>query len=167
MTHHTSSSRPRPGRRPEAHVGAVVLMALVLITLANVLVRYFTDQSFAWTEEISVFLLVVLTLAGAAVAAGRDDHIRIGFFYERAGPAGRRALAWLTALATVLMFALLAVLMARSGWQEYLFEETTPGLGVPRWWYTAWLPVLALRVAVRAWRAVRADGAGADREDAR
>ena len=39
----------------------------MLITLGNVLTRYLTDQSFAWTEEISVFLIVVMTLAGAAV----------------------------------------------------------------------------------------------------
>ena len=41
----------------------VIVMALLsLITFANVLVRYFTDQSFAWTEEFSVFLMIVLAL---------------------------------------------------------------------------------------------------------
>lgn len=57
---------------------AVLAMALLcLITMGNVLVRYFSDRSFAWTEEISVFLLVVMTLAGAAAAAARDNHVRI------------------------------------------------------------------------------------------
>ncbi|HEY1091528.1 MAG TPA: TRAP transporter small permease subunit, partial [Burkholderiaceae bacterium] len=59
------------------------MAALVLITMANVLVRYLSNQSFAWTEEISVFLLVVMTLAGAAMAAAQDAHIRIEFFYAR------------------------------------------------------------------------------------
>ncbi len=38
----------------------IVMGLLSLITFANVLVRYFTDQSFAWTEEFSVFLMIVL-----------------------------------------------------------------------------------------------------------
>ncbi|HEY5322403.1 MAG TPA: TRAP transporter small permease, partial [Caldimonas sp.] len=58
------------------------MVALTLITLGNVLTRYLSDQSFAWTEEISVFLIVVMTLAGAAGVARRDGHIRIEYFYE-------------------------------------------------------------------------------------
>ena len=46
-----------------------MLAALALITFVNVLVRYFTDQSFAWTEEISVFLLIVLTMTGGSMAS--------------------------------------------------------------------------------------------------
>ena len=35
----------------------VISMALLaLITFGNVIARYFTDQSFAWTEEFSIFL---------------------------------------------------------------------------------------------------------------
>ena len=36
----------------------IVMALLALITFANVLVRYFTSQSFAWTEEFSVFLMM-------------------------------------------------------------------------------------------------------------
>lgn len=137
----------------EQTLGAIVMALLVLITLTNVVVRYLTSQSFAWTEEISVFLLVVMTLAGSAWAAARDAHIRIEFFYLRDAKP-RRWLALLSALATALMFAMLAVLLARAAVFEYQFGETTTGLGVPRWWYTAWLPVLA------AWIAIRAAGRG-------
>lgn len=88
------SETPLPSRpwAPEEALGVLVLAALVGITLINVLVRYLTDRSFAWTEEISVFLLVALTLAGAAAAAIRDAHIRIEFFYTRGSVRRRRAL---------------------------------------------------------------------------
>ncbi|MDH1675963.1 TRAP transporter small permease [Comamonas aquatica] len=141
------------GRSIETHIGAFVLIALVLITLVNVVVRYFTDQSFAWTEEISVFLLLALTLAGSAVASARDGHIRIEFFYERTTPQVRRLLIWLSMFCTLTVFLLLTVLMVRAGWQEFTFNETTTGLGVPRWWYTVWLPPLALFMVVRTWLA--------------
>lgn len=66
---------------------------LALITFVNVLVRYFTDASFAWTEEISVFLMIVLALVGGASAVARDAHIRIEFFYASGSVARRRRLA--------------------------------------------------------------------------
>ena len=94
----------------EEWLGVACMVVLTLITLGNVLTRYLTDESFAWTEEISVFLIVVMTLAGAASVAGRDGHIRIEFFYDRGSAARRRVLRLLAAVATVLVFAVLAVL---------------------------------------------------------
>lgn len=139
---------------------AVACMALlVLITLTNVLTRYFTDQSFAWTEEISIFLMVVMTLAGASAAAARDRHIRIEFFYEGGSAARRKRLAVVVALVGGLFFAGLALLFARVVADEWRYGETTMGLGVPRWWYTVWIPLLAAGVALRcfgvAWRVAR------------
>ena len=53
----------RPARIEEV-LGVACMVVLVLLTLGNVLTRYLTDASFAWTEEISIFLIVVMTLAG-------------------------------------------------------------------------------------------------------
>mgnify|MGYP000691585172 CR=1 FL=1 len=58
----------------------LIMAALALITFANVLLRYFTDTSFAWTEEISIFLMIVLAMVGGSSAVARDQHIRIEFF---------------------------------------------------------------------------------------
>ena len=65
-------SEPR-SLRLEDWLTVIVMAALALITFANVLVRYFTNSSFAWTEEISIFLMIVLALVAgsAAVARGR------------------------------------------------------------------------------------------------
>lgn len=144
---------PSPERRPVLleEILAVACMAmLVLLTLANVVVRYLTDQSFATTEEVSIALMVVMTVAGASAAAARDRHVRIEYFYETGSARRRRRLAMLSAVATCVFFVLLALLSARVVWDEYRYEETSMALGVPRWWYTAWVPVLCVAVAVRA-----------------
>lgn len=140
---------------------AVACMALlVLITLGNVLVRYFTDASFAWTEEISVFLMVVMTFAGASAAASRDQHIRIEYFYENGSAGRQRLLKILCAVFTALLFIALALLFAQVVRDEIKYAETTMGLGVPRWWYSIWVPPLSLAIALRclgvAWRAAKA-----------
>ena len=134
---------------------AVVAMAmLVAITLLNVLTRYFTDESFAWTEELSVFLMVVMALAGASAIALSDRHIRIEFLFNRRTPQGeeipRRALKLFSCGATSAVFALMAALFARWVWDQYKFSETSMGLGVPLWWYGAAMPVLCLAIAARA-----------------
>ncbi|HSQ73609.1 MAG TPA: TRAP transporter small permease [Rubrivivax sp.] len=145
-----ASETPGSRLRWEDWLGGAVLALLALITFANVLARYFTNQSFAWTEEISVSLMVVLTLVAAGAAVARDRHIRIELFFGKGPPARQRRLALLSAAATLLAFALLAALGGRLAWDDYQYEVTSPGIGVPQWWYTAGLPVFALAVAARA-----------------
>jgi TRAP-type C4-dicarboxylate transport system permease small subunit len=136
--------------RLEQAVATLALALLLLLTLANVLTRYFTDQSFAWTEEISVFLMVLMAFAGASAATARDQHIRIEFFYDSGSPERRRALRIFAALITTAFFVLLAVLFGRIVADEIKYAETTTGLGIPRWWFTAVLPVLCITIALRA-----------------
>lgn len=143
----------------EDWLAVLTMAALTLITFANVVARYFTDQSFAWTEEISVFLMIVLTLAGAGAAMARDRHIRIEYFLDHGPAARRRRLLRFGALVCTLFFLLLAVLSVRLVWDNFRFEETSPGIGVPTWWYSIWLPVLSLAIAARAFGLYRRSGA--------
>ena len=91
---------------------------LALITFANVLVRYFTDQSFAWTEEFSVFLMIVLALVAGSAAVARNRQIRIEYFADSGSPARQRALARFGALMVFLLFALIAALSVRMVWDD-------------------------------------------------
>ena len=136
--------------RIEDWLTAAVMAALALITFANVLVRYFTNSSFAWTEEISVFLMIVLALVAGSAAVARDVHIRIEYFAEGGSMARRKTLARFGALMVALLFGVIAVLSVRVVWDDYQFEETSPGIGVPQWWYSVWLPVFSALITFRA-----------------
>ncbi|ABF08034.1 TRAP-type C4-dicarboxylate transport system permease small subunit [Cupriavidus metallidurans] len=140
----------RVSPRIEDWIGVIVMGLLVIITFANVVVRYFTDESFAWTEEFSVFLMIVLALVAGSAAVARDRNIRIEFFFERGSAARQKRLAIVSALAVAVMFLALAVLGVRITWDEYTFGETSPGIGVPSWWYSVWLPVLSISITLRA-----------------
>jgi len=128
----------------------IVMGLLSLITFANVIVRYFTDQSFAWTEEFSVFLMIVLSLVAGSASVARNRQIRIEYFADSGSEKRQRALARFGAIMVFLLFALIAVLSARVVWDDYRFGETSPGIGVPQWWYTIWLPVMSVAIAGRA-----------------
>ena len=128
----------------------IIMGMLALITFANVLVRYFTDTSFAWTEEFSVFLMILLTMVAGCGAVARDRHIRIEYFSGEGSMARRRRLAQFGAAMVALLFTLMAVLSVRVVWDDYRFEETSPGIGVPQWWYSVWLPIVSTAIALRA-----------------
>ncbi len=128
----------------------LVMGSLALITFANVIARYFTNQSFAWTEEFSVFLMIVLALVGSSAAVARDRHIRIEYFSDSGSMARRKTLSRFGAALVALLFTLIGVLSIRLVWDDYRFGETSPGIGVPQWWYTIWLPILSLGIALRA-----------------
>ena len=131
-----------PPEIPEDTLGALLLAVLLIITLANVFVRYFTDQSFAWTEEISSFLMLILSMVGGAAAIRRDSHIRIEYFFQAGTPARQQRLARLSALANALFFLILGLLSAQMCWDEFRFGDISPAIGLPKWWYSIWLPML-------------------------
>ena len=147
-----SGTRPAEPRslRIEDWLTVAIMAALALITFGNVLVRYFTDSSFAWTEEISVFLMILLALVAGSGAVARNQHIRIEFFADSGSVQRRRALARFGTLMVALLFAIIAVLSVRVVWDDYRFEETSPGIGVPQWWYSVWLPLVSALITVRA-----------------
>ena len=47
------------------------------------------------------------------------------------------------------MFGVLAWQGALMFWDDYETGVTSPGLGLPQWWYTLSVPVLSLLVALR------------------
>lgn len=145
----TPKDKPRVPLAIEDYLSAGVMAALALMTFANVLVRYFTDQSFAWTEEISIFLMIVLALVAGSGAFARQHHIRIEFFLQRFSIKNQHLLNRTTALLSALMFAILAVLSARLVWDHIQYEEVSPGIGVPQWWYSIWLPALSTAITLR------------------
>ena len=131
-----SREPPQDPRAPEdrrVRCAGIAIGLLGLITFANVVVRYLTDFSFAFTEEFSVFLMVVVTLVGGSSVMAKNGHLRITLPGGQALPPERRRVIeiWSRIVLTTLMFLLLAIFGTRMAWDEYRFEVTSPGLGHP------------------------------------
>lgn len=128
----------------------LIMVLLALITFGNVVVRYFTSASFAWTEEISVFLMVMLTMVAGSAAFARHRHVRIELLADRGSAGWRRFAARFGTAMVILFFGMMTVLGALMVWDEFEFGETSPGIGVPQWWYTIWLPIFSALITLRA-----------------
>jgi TRAP-type C4-dicarboxylate transport system permease small subunit len=143
---------PPPPRsiRIEEALAAAAIGGIAVISFGNVVVRYLTNVSFAFTEEFSVFLLVVMTFVGSAFAFATDGHIRITALEDRLPRWGRLLLRCVSLVATLLVLGLVAWHGGWLAYDQWEFEETSPGLGYPQWLYTVWLPVLAILCLYRA-----------------
>lgn len=133
----------------ESWLGIIALAGISIISLANVVVRYSTNASFAFTEEFSVFLMVVLAFSGAAVAARSNEHIRITLLENYLGLTGLRIVYVLQWLGSVVVLGLVVWYGGLLTYEEYSWESLSPGLGYPTWIYLIWLPLLASAVIVR------------------
>lgn len=141
--------RPRVGTGVEEGIAAVAMALVCIITFANVLVRYLTNVSFAFTEEFSVFLLVVMTLAGASAAFARNRHIRMEYVVGKLGPVARRGVEIVVTLCGLALFGVVAFYGIYLFLDDWQFGTTSPGIGVPQWIYTVWLPVFSALIALR------------------
>lgn len=140
---------PRVPPGIERFFAAMAMALLTLITFANVVVRYLTDFSFAFTEEYSVFLMVLMTFFGAAAAFATDRHIRMTFFTEKLPKPVARRLEYVLLVIGATMFGLLVWYGVKYTYDVWRFEETSAGLGVPVWIYWIWLPALSAVIVLR------------------
>ncbi|MFZ3082030.1 TRAP transporter small permease [Rhodoferax ferrireducens] len=148
-TTHPTEEAPRVPVRIEEFFAALAMALICCITFANVLVRYFTDVSFAFTEEFSIFLMVVLTFFGAAAAFARNSHIRMTFVTDRLPVRLARLLEYVVLVLGALMFAIMAWYGTFLFWDDWQFDTTSPGIGIAQWIYTIWLPLLSAVIFLR------------------
>jgi TRAP-type C4-dicarboxylate transport system permease small subunit len=133
----------------EEALGVLLLALMALLAFANVVMRYFVQYSFAFTEEVEVASLVWLTMLGAAAGFHRGAHLGFGLLALKFPALGRKVLAPVAAGLTLVTFAVLffySVLQIRD---EMALEITSEALGIPQWWYTLALPVGAVLVCLR------------------
>lgn len=55
----------------------VILAAMALMVFANVVLRFLTNESILWVEEVSRYLMIWLTFLGAGVVLRYGGHIGI------------------------------------------------------------------------------------------
>lgn len=134
----------------ESWLGVIALAAICIISLANVVVRYSTSASFAFTEEFSVFLMVILAFAGGAVAARSNEHIRITLLESWLGQTGRRIVYLIQWLGSLIVLSLVTWYGGLLTYEEFIWDSLSPGLGLPTWIYLIWLPVLSVAIIIRS-----------------
>lgn len=140
---------PKISLKLEDTLLVILMAALACITMANVIVRYFTLQSFAWTEELSIFLLILVTMVGTSSAFVRHQHISIDFFVTGRTRGTRWKMNLLANLIVLVFFISFTILSLKMSMDEMEYGDISPSIGVPTWWYSIWLSIIAVLICVR------------------
>lgn len=130
-------------------------MMIVLVTFVNVLSRYIFKASLAFSEEITINLLVVMTMMGAVVGIRLGAHLGFTYLVENAKGQVRRVLL---ITSTVLIVVFLAVLLIWGGEMviaQAIRGRATPSLGIPQWLFTLSIPLAGLLGILRSFQTLR------------
>lgn len=98
------------GTRPEAWLALGIFWLLGATVFYQFFTRYVLNDSAAWTEEISRYLLIGVVFIGAAIGVVRNHHIHVDFFYRHMPRRLGRVLATAVDLARIAFFATAVVL---------------------------------------------------------
>jgi tripartite ATP-independent transporter DctM subunit len=92
--------------RPVEWLAAAGMFAMTAVVFVSVFCRYVLHNSLPWAEELSRFLLIYLSLLGAAVAVERRTHLTVDVLAHYLPHPLRRAVVFLSdaLVATVLCF---------------------------------------------------------------
>lgn len=139
-----------------------MLAVLVMLVSVNIEVigRSFFGHATIWVTEISTYLVVAITFAGAAFVAGRDGNVRVDLLLDRlSAPLQTRLRA---ALDWISVFVALVLLWKFAGfWSENLANATRSWslLNTPLWipQSAVMLGLMGLILAL-IWRAPSASG---------
>ncbi len=88
----------------------VVVVVLVIDVLWQVFTRFILKNPSTWTEELAVFMLIWVSLLGAAVALGRGAHLGIDYFVGKL-PARIRVFTEVFAFLCVALFSFTVMIL--------------------------------------------------------
>ena len=136
-----------------ALVGCAILMAMMLIIVADVLLRNVAipglPNGLAWSNEISELMLYLITMCVAPWLLRQGQHIRVDILLQ----ALPRTVAWcLEWVGDVIGFACCLVIAwygAKAAWASYAAGAVNiKTLVTPEWWGLAPLPFVFVLLAI-------------------
>ena len=88
----------------------LIFTILVVDVLFQVLSRYIIKTSFSWTEELARFLLIWLSILGAAYLNAKREHLSMDFLYQKLTETNKRKVSIIIEL-MVFFFALIVMVI--------------------------------------------------------
>lgn len=112
--------------------GSILIIAG--LTIANVFCRMFLGFSLALSEEVSQFLIVLVTFVGLSYGASKGRHIRMTAFYDELPDGPRRALRIFICFSTSVLLAYLAWFATTYVGTVAALGTISPALSIPFSW---------------------------------
>jgi TRAP-type C4-dicarboxylate transport system permease small subunit len=114
-------------------IGVVILLAMMMMTVFDVILRYFFSKPIIGSMEISVVLMVCVVFLGIGWCALNEGHISVDIITGKLSKRGRALLNAFDNIVTLVLALIIA-------WRSFIealsakeMEVSSPILGIPRY----------------------------------
>ena len=126
----------------------IALVIMTVLTFANVIARYVFSASFSFSEEITTYLFVLLSLLGSAVAARRKAHLGFTALIDIVPENVRRIFHAISFLLATLFSSALFVFGMKMVYSQMSRGQVTAGMQWPEWIFGAFVPLGAFFITL-------------------
>jgi len=95
----------------------VIMSMLVMDVVWQVASRYLFGDPSSFTDELAVFLLIWVGMAGAAYVKGKNEHLAIDILPDKLSPKGKNRLLTFINLFIIIFSA--TIMVTGGGWLAY------------------------------------------------
>lgn len=128
----------------EETVGAVGLAVMTTISFLNVITRYVFKYSMAFTEELTLYIFVWVTLIGTAIAFREGSNMAVTIIYNVCPKPAKKVLYYLSVVCTIIFLSLMTYYGAVEVYDEISMDAMTEAMSLPVWWFTISVPIGSL-----------------------
>jgi len=113
------------------YAGVFCIILMMLLTVADVLLRFFLGKPILGSYEITEYLMAVLVFSAVPYTEALKGHVKVDLFYDRFRPRVKAVLACVTnfmGMSVLFLIAWANIKMARAKWG---FGDITGCLPIP------------------------------------
>jgi TRAP-type C4-dicarboxylate transport system permease small subunit len=137
----------------EVSILVICVAALAVLLIANVFARTFFSSIY-FAEEISRFLVMLITFTGVSYGVRKARHIRMGAFLDAMPPKMEKTFIMIICLISAVVMGIMCI----ASW-EYLTNamakgHMTPALRVPKWTFYVIMPIGFGLAAIQYFRTI-------------
>lgn len=133
----------------EEILAAICLTVMTILTFANVVARYVFSASFSFSEEITTYLFVLLSLLGTAIAAKRSEHLGLSIVTDAVGPKTEKILKIIGYAVAVLFSAAIFYYGIFMVMNQRMLGQVTAGMQWQEWIFGSFVPIGSFFVVIR------------------
>jgi C4-dicarboxylate transporter DctQ subunit len=147
--------------------GAAALLAIVVLNMINIVLRYFFRTPLSWAEEAMLYLMILGVYVGAVSVAWQQAHIRIDAVLDLAPPARRKVLQVISTLVTAAVLAPVVLASFRVASLLFEFDQRSDALQLPIWIAQSVVPISLLFIVLMSLMRLVVQLSGAEGPSAR
>jgi TRAP-type C4-dicarboxylate transport system permease small subunit len=137
----------------EVSILVTCVAALAVLLIANVFARTFFSSLY-FAEEISRFLVMLITFTGVSYGVRKARHIRMGAFLDAMPPKMEKTFIMIICLISAVVMGIMCI----ASW-DYLTNamakgHMTPALRVPKWTFYVIIPIGFGLAAIQYFRTI-------------